>query len=1213
MTGRFTAAPRNSRGYGAVLPEPVQHKLPGSPPAREDCQACQIPCSGTQPAGRGPDIVGSGVSGLRRRINKVLMRREWICGASMDIGAWLRELGLGRYEASFIKNAIDIDVLQELAEDDFEKLGIPLGDRKRLLRAIAALGAGTVGATAPAARDLQAAQVRPTAAERRHLTLMICDLVGSTALTRRLDPEDMRTVMDAYHAACARIVRAYDGFLAEFRGDGILAYFGYPRAHEDDAERTVRAALDIVAAVARLETRAGQPLAVRIGIATGLVLVGDVSGQGALSEHAVVGDTPNIAARLQALVEPGTVVVAASTRRLLGGLFRLRDLGEHSVKGIAEPVAAWAVDGLSASESRFEAARMAGRTDLIGREPEIDFLLARQRAAWDGEAQIVLISGEPGIGKSHLAAAFAERIIAEPYTRLRFQCSPYHTNSTLRPFIAQLERAARFKADDTAEQRLQKLESLLNVDPARLHAVLPLFAALLSIPTGERYQHPALSPTQQRRQTLAALLDQFESTARQQPILLLFEDAHWADATSLELIDLTIERVRQLPVLALFTFRPEFEPPWVGLPNVSTLALNRLDRCDVEHLVTRLSGGRELPAEVMKQIVAKTDGNALFVEELTKAVLESGLLVADADGYRLRGPLPPLAIPATLQDSLMARLDRLAPVKEIAQIGASIGREFSFALLRTLVAYDETALRQALAQLEDAELVFRRGEPPDAIYNFKHALVQDAAYQSLLKSRRQQLHAQIAAALEQSFPDVVASEPEMLAHHFTEAGLIEPAIEYWLKAGHLALSRSANAEAVKHLKRGVELTLTQPASAQRARKELDLHLALGPAMAATEGDAAPETLKVLSRARELLGDAGAMTEQMTVLWGAYLAHSMRAEHAAAAEVARQCLTLAAHYQHPGISALAHRFMGQTLSFIGRFSEARQHLEQTLSICTANPETIAGYRKFGTDDQVQALSFLAFAVLMLGYPEQSAAAIAQAVSRAEALHMPYATALVLNHVALIGALRGDAQSVATEAKEAVVLCVEHGLASPARRARFFQGALSAQAGELEGGIELMRAAIAADENQSARNRHTLYFGLLASAHAELGQADVSLGLLDQAIATAETTQETFFAAELHRLRGKVLLRLGRSEEGEAALRRALAVAREQEARWWELRAAITLAQLWQEQNKYGEALSLLQPVYAWFTEGFETHELRDAKELLEALNQLTGVHTHAARA
>jgi predicted ATPase/class 3 adenylate cyclase len=1128
-----------------------------------------------------------------------------------SVREWLASLGLSEYADRFVEQRIEFSILQDLTDNDLKhELGVVfLGDRRRLLRAIAKLS-GTASATPqlavgsePVARD---------EAERRHLTVMICDLVGSTALSARLDPEDMRVVIDAYHAACARITRNYDGFLAEFRGDGILAYFGYPLAHEDDAERTVRAGLDIIAAVARLETRAAEALAVRIGIATGVVVIGDLSREGALREHAVVGEAPNLAARLQTLAEPGTIIVAASTRRLLGNLFRLRDLGLHEVKGFANPVAAWAVEGISDSESRFEAVRAIHLTDLIGRKEEIDFLLERQRLAWKGEGQIVLISGEPGIGKSRLAAALAERIAGEPHTRLRYQCSPYHSNSALRPFIAQFERAAGLKANDTSEQRLDKLEAVLAMDGLRVEAVAPLFATLLSIPFGERYPPLPLSPAQQRRRTLAALLDQFEGLARRQPILFSFEDMHWADATSLELLDLTMERMRQLRVLALFTFRPEFEPSWIGLPNVSTLTLGRLNRKDVENMVAQVTGGRVLPPEVMKQIIARTDGNPLFVEELTKAVLETGILVENGEGYRLDGLLPPLAIPETLQDSLMARLDRLAPVREIGQIGAAIGREFSYPLLRALVGHDETSLKHALAQLEQAGLVFRRGEPPEAVYSFKHALVRDAAYESLLKSRRQQLHGQIARALEERFVDIVASQPEMVAHHFTQAGLVDSAIDYWLRAGNLALSRSANAEAVKHLRQGIELTQSNAPSANRVRKELDFYLALGPAMAATEGYANPETLRVFSHARSLLAEGGTLTEQMTVLWGVYLAHSMRAENIAAREIAHRCLALAAEHEHPGVSALANRFMGQILWVMGAFVDARSHLKRTLELCAANQETITSYRKFGADDEVAALSPLARTLLLLGYPERAAAAAGQALARARNMGLAFTTALALDGEALLGALGADPQRAAAHADEAMVHSIEHSLADYEQRARFSQGALLAQGGNPQYGIELMHSAIAAIERTNSVNRRTLYLGHSAAAHASLGQPEVGLDLLEEAIQTADKINERFFEAELYRLRGEMLLTLGKKGEAEAGLRRALTIAQQQQARWWELRAATTLAKHWHNEGKYLEAYSLLQSVYGWFVEGFNTTPLKDAKALLDELRDLSGMQTQARR-
>ena len=671
----------------------------------------------------------------------------------MDVGAWLRDLGLAQYEALFRDNEIEADVLVDLTESDLEKIGLPLGPRKRVLKAIANLDA-TVASSSPVVVAGSAARTpAEDAAERRQLTVMFCDLVGSTALSAGLDPEDMRQVIRAYQNACSGVVARYDGLVAKFMGDGLLAYFGFPRAHEDDAARAVHAGLEIADVVAGLQTRAREKLAVRIGIATGLVVVGDLVGQGSAQEQAVVGDTPNLAARLQGLAEPGTVVVAASTRRLLGDRFRLRELGRQAIKGLVAPVEAWVALGVSESEGRFEPSHTARLTRLVGREAEATDLLQRQRRAWGGEGQVVLISGEAGIGKSRFSAWLREQVAGEPHTRLRYQCSPYHRDSALYPFVRQLERAAGIAPRESADVRLDKLEKVLGLATDRMNEVTPLIASMLSIPLDQRYPELNLSPAQQRRQTLSALLDQMEGLAHKQPVLMLFEDAHWADATSLEVLDLAVERVRRLPVLLLITFRPEFEAPWKGLPDVATIALGRLDPVQAESLVELVTGGRRLPAEVLVQILAKTDGVPLFVEELTKTVLESGLLIEDSDRYRLNGPLPPLAIPSTLQDSLMARLDRLAAVKEIAQIGAAIGREFSYALLHAVVDHDEPTLKAALAQLEDSELVFRSGEAPAALYTFKHALVQDTAYESLLRSRRQILHRRIAETLRERFRD----------------------------------------------------------------------------------------------------------------------------------------------------------------------------------------------------------------------------------------------------------------------------------------------------------------------------------------------------------------------------------------------------------------------------------------------------------------------------
>jgi class 3 adenylate cyclase len=625
-------------------------------------------------------------------------------------------------------------------------------------------------------------------AERRQLTVMFCDLVNSTALSARLDPEDMRDVMHVYHDGCASIVKRFEGFVAKYMGDGVLVYFGYPHAHEDDAERAVRAGLALVETIGAtaFPLPGALKLQMRVGIATGLVVVGDLIGSGAAQEEAVVGETPNLAARLQGLAAPNTVVIAADTRRLTGGLFEYRDLGAATLKGFADPVWAWQVVSPSAIESRFEALHAASTsTPMIGRDEELDLLMRRWRQAKEGDGRVVLLSGEPGIGKSRVAEAIEERLSSEPHIRLRFFCSPYHGDTALHPIISQLEHAAGFERDDSAEGRLGKLETILAPSAREMEQATALLADLLSI-GGDRYPPLDLNPQRRKERTLEVLFAQLAGLASVQPVLMVFEDVHWIDPISLELLELTVERISSLPVLLVITFRPEFPSPWTGDAHVTTLALSRLGRRHGAELVNRLTGNKELPSAILDQITAHADGVPLFVEELTKAVLESGLLRDAGDQYVLTGPVPPLAIPTTLHASLMARLDRLAPIREVAQIGAAIGREFSYELLAALVPLRESTLQEAMERLVHSELIFCRGTPPNATYTFKHALIRDAAYATLLRSRRQELHARIAKMMEDRFPETVEMHPEILAHHWSQAGLGEKAAFYagrtWLHA-----------------------------------------------------------------------------------------------------------------------------------------------------------------------------------------------------------------------------------------------------------------------------------------------------------------------------------------------------------------------------------------------------------------------------------------------
>jgi class 3 adenylate cyclase/predicted ATPase len=1094
----------------------------------------------------------------------------------VEIGVWLRGLGLERYEAAFRDNEIDWEALPKLTAEDLKDLGVVLGSHRRtLLDAIAALHGRTDGA---------AERASPVpAAERRQLTVMFCDLVGSTELSSRLDPEDLREVIAVYHRAVAEVVAQFDGFIAKYMGDGVLVYFGYPRAHEDDAERAVRAGLGVIDAVGRLDVSSAKPQA-RVGIATGLVVVGDLIGEGSAQEQSVVGETPNLAARLQALAEPNAVVIAPSTRRLVGDLFEYRDLGAVEVRGLAARVPTWQVLRRSVVASRFEALRGAALSPLVGRDEEIDLLLRRWARAKAGDGQVVLISGEPGIGKSRIAAALAGRLHAEPHLRLRYFCSPYHQDSALYPFVDQLERASGFARDDMPAAKLEKLETLL-ARAAPPDEDVAFLADLLSLPDSERHPLPSLSPQRKKERTLEALIRQLEGLARRQPVVMVLEDAHWIDPTSRELLDLAVERVRSLPVLLIVTFRPEFQPPWTGQPQVSVLTLNRLDRRDRTALVAQIAGGKALPEEVVAQIADRTDGVPLFVEELTKSVLESGV--------------PLVGIPTTLHDSLMARLDRLASVRLVAQIGAAIGREFPYPLLRAVSRLPEDELQAALARLVTSELVFQRGTPPDAVYAFKHALVQDAAHGSLLRGTRQQLHAQIAEALETHSPELVDSQPELLAQHYAEAGLVEKSVASWDKAARRSAARSAIAEAAAQFQKALDQLALLPDTPERQRQELDLRSGLGAVLLAVKGYAAPETGHASARARELWEQLGSPSEFLRVPFGQSRFHAMRGEYDLALRLDEDLLRLSRQRNDSGGLVLGHTSAGNNLWFVGRFASSRSHLEEVLALYDPISHRSLVHQA-GYHPQLASQAILGIVLYCLGYPEQASAWSSAAIAEARSLAHPPSLASSLVLGAFPPLLGGDDSVLGERAEQLVAVTTEQGFAFWGAAGTVYRGWVKVKNGDVAEGISLLRSGSSAYRATGAETAVPYFLALLARACKIAGQVQEAVTRLDDALQIVERTGERWFAAELNRHKGQLLLRQGHTEAAEELYCKALSIAREQEAKLWQLRAAASLARLRRDQGRPAEARDLLAPVYGWFTEGFDTADLKEAKALLDEL-------------
>jgi class 3 adenylate cyclase/predicted ATPase len=1116
-----------------------------------------------------------------------------------QVAAWLEKLGLSEYAERFAEHRIDFTVLRDLTDQDLKELGIVLGDRRKLLRAIVEMNqAGRSGTSAaPAAQD---------AAERRQLTVMFCDLVGSTALSAELDPEDLRDIIGAYHRCCAATVESHGGFVAKYMGDGVLVYFGYPRAHEHDAERAVRAALVLSDAVPKLATAAPSPLRVRLGIATGVVVVGDLIGSGEAQERGVVGETPNLAARLQAIAEPGAVVIAESTRRLIGNLFEAQDLGAKALKGIPGPVRAWSVLRASSVESRFEALHAADATALVGREKEIDLLLQRWASAKNGDGQAVLLSGEAGIGKSRLTAALLERLAAEPPARLRYFCSPQHTDSAFYPVIAQMERAAGFLREDTSRAKLDKLDRLLTqtATPAEDAA---LFAEMLSLPNNGRYPASALTPQQRRQKTLEALVARIAALARHIPLLIVFEDAHWSDPTTLEVLSLAIERLASQRVLLIVTFRPEFTSSWGRPPHVTSLAIARLGRGDVGSMIDRVVGAKVLPTNVRHDILERADGIPLFVEEMTKAVLEAENESA-ARRTAAAVPSPALAVPASLHASLMARLDRLGPAKEVAQIGAAIGREFSHGLLASVARKPAAELAAALDRLLAAGLLFRQGAAPNATYLFNHALVQDAAYGTLLREPRRALHARIAETLERQFADMVESRPELLARHCGEAGLIEKAAVLWGTAGRRALARSALKEAAEQLARALDLIASLPATPALRRERIKLQIDLSNALIHTKGHASPATKASFEQARRLIEQAEALGEPIddplllfSVLYGFWVGHRMAFKGDIACELAQQFHALAQTQSATIPRMIGHMLMGISLVLVGEIAQGRAHLDRTIALYEPGEHRALATR-FGHDVRMTAFCWRALALWMLGHPDAAAADIEAALEDAREMEHAATSMFALSHTSLAHALRRDHAASGMLAEQLVALADDKGSLYWKSYGMMLQGWRLAENGKVSDAVALATTATAAMRSTGATAYAPWYLSYMAKAHAQLGQLDDARRSIAEAMTAAEVTGEKWCEADIHRTAAEIALMAPDRDaaKAEAYFTRALSIARTQQARSFELRAATRLARLWHDQGKGRQARDLLAPVLGSFAEGFATADLIEAKSLLAAL-------------
>ena len=1096
-----------------------------------------------------------------------------------DIRQWLEELGLGKYGDVFVENDIEFDLLAELSDEDLKDIGVAsLGHRRRLLRAIAQRNDNGATPTSDEVADMP--EQRSTAAERRQLTVMFCDLVGSTALSRQLDPEDLRDVMRRYQDAVASSVTRYGGHVAKYLGDGVLAYFGWPQAYEDQAERAVRSGLDAVEAVNDVEVGDGHSLEARVGISTGQVVVGDLVGESGRDTEAVTGETPNLAARLQGVAEPGQVVIGDTTRQLIGQTFALNDMGEQDLKGFEDGLQAWTVAGEQVVETRFEAAHQGSLTRIVGRDGELQLLLDRWELAKNGEGQVVLICGEPGIGKSRLSQALRDALGEDEHVRIRYQCSPYHTNSALYPTIQQLQFAASFEAADDSNTKLDKLESLLRWSHDDIGTTAPLFANLLSLPFEDRYGPLEQAPSQIKLDMLQAVADEMLRLAVQQPVLFLLEDAHWIDPTSLELLQLTVGRINNAPVLIVVTHRPEWQSPFAG-DNVTSLQLNRLGKAQGTEIV-RAIAGEHVPDDVIERIVSRTDGVPLFVEELTKSLVEGGLDIADAD------------IPATLQASLMARLDRLgSEAKGIAQTAAVIGRQFSLNLLAAAVEYPPARTSEAIRRLVAAELVFQIDGASEAEYIFKHALIMDAAYDSILRDDRRRRHGALARILQEN-----SGASEMVAEHYRKAGEASQAADYWYRAAQHAVMKSANIEASNFCKQSASQLAMLPETKENKRRLLAvLILDLQPTIFLL-GYSSPEVAERAERALVICRDVGSDDQLFRISFYRWAPLHSNAVGAPALDAAKEYLNRALATDDGNAIIIGHRLIGTSLYMNGYWNEAREHLLRVVEQYRPDRHDELAMQ-VSQDVLVAGQVYHALTLWSLGWPEKALALFEEIFERAAKLEHINTLVFARFHLVALHMLMRTQDKFHQQIRTISEQVTEAGNLF----ASGFTKLVLADVDFCNGASDL--DAVECCINDLVQRLHT-YYGCqpIRQSAAEFcmaqGRFDEAERLIDTMERDLEAGYEVYRTSELIRTRGNYHLTRGNAKEGEACFLAALNWSSERSAKFYELRAAMSLAKLWQEQDKLEQAYDLMRPLFNWFTEGFDTPDLIEAKALLDEL-------------